>query len=97
MPYQEATSLPDTHIKSGGTKVMNERTVLKGILDKHALKAGSYGKLTVLKGSLDFQWEDTMTIISADAEHPIIIPPERLHKVIITQPVEFHVDFYREA
>ena len=52
------------------------------------------GFLTVLKGALQFEWEDTKEKFDADCEHPIVIYPERYHHVIIIEPVEFKIDFY---
>ncbi|PAB61086.1 DUF1971 domain-containing protein [Anaeromicrobium sediminis] len=94
MNYQNV-SLPEGAAKIGETPIMNENTVAPGILNKHMAPKGKYGNIVVLKGSLDYVWEDTPEdVITADVDHPIVISPERYHHVIITGEVEFKVEFY---
>ncbi len=94
MNYQNAT-LPETAEKVGSTKLMNQETVVPGILKKHLTPKGKWGNIVIESGSLQFIWEDDPeTIIDADPGHPIVIFPERFHHVIITGDVEFLVEFY---
>ncbi len=95
MNFQSA-SLPDGAIKAGSTPSMTEETVVQGILKKHLAPTGKYGYLVVEEGSLQFVWEDDPDhILDADAEHPIVIFPERYHHVSITGKVRFRVEFYQ--
>lgn len=88
--------LPSSAVKIGETPVMNQETVLEGILNNHMAPKGKIGNIVVQSGSLDYVWEDTPDdIITADIDHNIIIESERYHHVIITGPVEFKVEFYK--
>lgn len=94
MNYQNA-SLPVRSVKVGSTKLMNQDTVVPGILKKHLAPKGKWGYLVVESGSLEFVWEDEAdAVLHADPGHPIVIYPERFHHVVITGPVKFTVEFY---
>ena len=74
---------------------MTEETVVPGILKKHLAPKGKFGYLVVEEGSLQFVWEDAKdNVLDADPEHPIVIFPERYHRVSITAKVRFRVEFY---
>ncbi|WP_303720253.1 DUF1971 domain-containing protein [Malonomonas rubra] len=84
--------------KVGSTPMLTEKTVPKGILKKHLAPKGKIGLLVVEEGSLQFVWEDSPDeILDADPEHPIVIWPERLHHVVVNDPVRFQVEFYGPA
>ena len=94
MNYQNK-KLPEGLELKSSTPLMTEETVLPAILKNHKTSAGRYGYLVVEEGSLQFVWEDTpFEALDADAEHPIVIEPERAHHVEITGPVKFKVEFY---
>jgi len=94
MNYQNET-LPEGAEKVGSTPLMNQETVVPGILKKHLAPKGKWGYIVVESGSLEYIWEDTPDeVIHADPGHPIVIFPERFHHVVITGPVEFRVEFY---
>lgn len=94
MNYQNEP-LPEGAEKVGSTPLMNQDTVVPGILKKHLAPKGKWGYIVVESGSLEYVWEDTPDeIIHAAPGHPIIIFPERFHHVVITGPVEFRVEFY---
>ncbi|CAH2213450.1 DUF1971 domain-containing protein [Tepidibacter aestuarii] len=95
MRYQDK-KLPYGAIKVSETPLMNENTVLPGILNKHMSPKEKYGYIVVEKGSLQFVWEDNLEdVIMCDKEHPIVITPERYHHVIITGEVAFKIEFYK--
>lgn len=94
MNYQDAT-LPEGAVKAGSTKLMNQDTVVPGILKKHLAPKGKWGFIVVESGSLQYVWEDdSENVLDADPGHPIVIYPERFHHVRITGPVAFKVEFY---
>ena len=94
MNYQNAT-LPESAELAGSTKLMNQDTVVPGILKKHLAPKGKWGHLVVESGSLEYVWEDDAeNVLVAHPGHPIVIFPERFHHVVITGPVEFKVEFY---
>jgi tellurite resistance-related uncharacterized protein len=92
--YQNA-SLPEQAKLAGSTKLMNQETVVPGILKKHLAPKGKWGYLVVETGSLQYIWEDNPeNVLDADPDHPIVIYPERFHHVVITGAVQFRVEFY---
>lgn len=94
MSYQNA-ALPENAELAGSTKLMNQDTVVPGILKKHLAPKGKWGYLVVESGSLQYVWEDDPeNVLDADPDHPIVIYPERFHHVVITGPVQFRVEFY---
>ena len=94
MNYQNA-SLPASAERAGSTKLMNQDTVVPGILKKHLTPKGKWGHLVVESGSLQYVREDdAANVLDADPGHPIVIFPECFHHVVITGPVEFNVEFY---
>ena len=95
MNYQNAT-LPEKAELAGSTKLMNQDTVVPGLLKKHLAPKDKWGYLVVETGSLQFIWEDDAEhVLDADPDHPIVIYPERFHHVVITGTVQFRVEFYR--
>lgn len=91
----EKETLPEMAELINSTPVMTETSVAEPILKRHVAPEGKYGRLVVLRGALQFIWEDTGEILEATADHPIIIPPGRFHHVQLTGPVEFKVEFYK--
>lgn len=92
----------DTHVlpkdleKIGETPIMNETNVFKDILEEHKTPKNKLGYLKVLEGQLDFVWADAPELIyTVDANHPLVIFPEKSHRVILTGPVQFKVEFYK--
>ena len=97
MNYQNLP-LPHKDNKIGETPWLNEITVLKPILNKHMAPKGKVGLVIVLEGSLDYVWEDDLAnVLTCDKNHPIVIEPERYHHVIITGPVKFKIEFYKDV
>ena len=95
MRYQDER-LPEGAVKAGETPVMNQDNVFPGILEKHMAPKGKWGRVVVVKGSLEYVWEDTPEeIFTVDPEHSLVIEPERYHHVILTGDVEFKVEFYK--
>ena len=94
MNFQNDT-LPENAVKVGSTPLMDENSVVKGILKNHLAPKGKYALVVVEEGALQFVWEDDKeNILDCDADHPIVIYPERFHHVVITKPVKFRIEFY---
>lgn len=80
------------------TGEMTDTTVPAGLLRSHRLADGVWGRLVASAGRLRFVFED-------DPDHPldvaagadVVIPPGRPHRVEITGPVTFRVDFHRSS
>lgn len=94
MNYQNE-KLPNGAIKVGSTPTMTEETIKPGILQSHLAPKGKIGLLVIEEGSCQYIWEDEDgPALDADVDHPIVIHPERYHRVVITGPVKLRVEFY---
>ena len=88
-------TIPVGHVLVRSTPQFDEHTVPAGLLASHRIAPGVWGRLVVLGGGATFAFDD-----EADAPrilvagHSIVIPPERAHRVVITGPVRFVVEFY---
>ena len=95
MRFQDK-GLPKGAVKAGETPVMNQNNVFPGILEKHMAPKGKWGRVVVVRGSVEYVWDDTPEeVFTIDTEHPLVIEPERYHHLILTGDVEFKVEFYK--
>ena len=88
--------LPEGLTLQRTTPSFTERSTPAGLRNAHAVAEGVWGRLLVEQGSLGFVFEDTpadVRTVSA-GEHQVI-PPSRLHHVVIDGPVRFAVEFHR--
>ena len=88
--------LPDNLDLVRTTDEFDEHTVPPGLLKAHRTASGVWGNLTVRSGSLDFAFEDdanSLRSVETGGSQPI--PPGRPHRVILTGPTKFAVEFYR--
>lgn len=77
------------------TPVFDETTLPQALQRTHTTKAGAWGMLCILAGSIDFVDESrgwTMHALKAGDEHPIL--PQAEHHLVLTGPVQLRVDFY---
>ncbi|MBC2852158.1 DUF1971 domain-containing protein [Cetobacterium sp. 8H] len=94
-PVYDKNSFPPELKKKNETPIMNEKTIFADILKAHKLPEGKFGLLRVLSGKVNFIWEEDPEIIyTVDSEHPLVIVPEKLHRVILNGPMELRVEFY---
>ncbi len=89
-------SLPDRVSKYAETTLFSERTIPDKLTSDHDLKAGVWGKISVLVGGLEFhvQGEAEQIRVIKAGEHAII-EPEQVHFVRPMRQVEFKIEFYR--
>jgi len=90
------TDLPEGLTLQRTTPSFTERSTPAGLRNAHAVAEGVWGRLRVEHGSLGFVFEDTpddVRTVSA-GEHQVI-PPSRLHHVVVDGPVRFAVEFHR--
>ncbi len=89
-------SLPDTVSQYAKSRAFTETTTPPNFLKHHATRPGVWGRLVMESGTLEFDWAvggaPTLTLKEGDT---VVIPPEVAHRVEITGPVEFVVEFYR--
>lgn len=87
---------PKDLVRYAETPVFNETSVPKKLTSLHDTKPGVWGKIVVLSGELDY-------IIPGDPDRVEQlcpnkkgwIKPQEIHRVSMTGPVEFKVEFYR--
>lgn len=78
------------------TPTFDETSTPKGLRAAHAVAEGVWGRLRVSVGSLGFVFEDTPDDVrTVGAGEHQLIPPGRLHHVVIDGPVRFAVEFHR--
>lgn len=78
------------------TPIWNNFTCPDGVKSSHSVASNMYGKLHVIKGMLEFTWEDTQEKIIIDDKKPFIIESNRKHHVNLIWDVEFYIEFYQE-
>jgi tellurite resistance-related uncharacterized protein len=92
----EPIEIPDGSVLQRTTPTFDEVTTPQGLRGAHAVADGVWGRLIVESGSLGFVFEDTpddVRTVVAGAHQ--VIPPARLHHVVISGPVRFAVEFHR--
>ena len=90
------SELPEGLTLQRTTSTFDEQSTPAGLRKAHRVADGVWGRLLVEQGSLGFVFEDTpdqVRTVSA-GEHQLI-PPSRLHHVVIDGPVRFAVEFHR--
>jgi len=78
------------------TPTFDENSTPAGLRGAHSVADGVWGRLVVEQGSLGFVFEDfpddVRTVLAGEHQ---VIPPSRLHHVVIDGPVRFAVEFHR--
>jgi len=89
-------TLPSHVHKYAETPIFTKETVPQKLINLHDTKAGVWGRLVVLEGSLDYIIEGPPQITQHIDTHSIgIIEPTVLHRVEIVKPVKFKVEFLK--
>lgn len=78
------------------TAVWDENTLPAAIRGTHQTKAGVWGVLRVLEGSVRLLFEGNATPVHVTPGRPALIPPEDKHHVELTGPMRMQIEFYRE-
>ncbi len=72
----------------------------RGLLAEHRLKPGIWGRLTMLVGAIDFNWDDEGAAsepITLKAGDVLMVPPQRPHHLKLRGSFELQIEFLREA
>ncbi len=78
------------------TAEFTESTVPAGLLRRHTTKAGVWGAIHVLEGSLRYRiLEPEAEEIVLAPDRPGVVEPEVPHEVEVIGPVRFFVEFHR--
>jgi tellurite resistance-related uncharacterized protein len=94
--------IPENFVKYKSTPVFEKDSVPKMFLHLHNTRAGVYGKICVVSGTLKFfgftqRRGDIEQEISIEAGDFAVSPPEYWHKVeFLTEQTKFRVDFYAD-
>lgn len=73
-------------------------SVPEGLLREHSLKPGTWGRITVLSGSVGLAWDDDADeAVELGEGDTLVIPPVRPHHLVPTGAFELTIDFLREA
>ncbi|MEM7461654.1 MAG: DUF1971 domain-containing protein [Pseudomonadota bacterium] len=90
----KAIKLPPHVVLARQTSMFNSDTVPKGLLRDHATKAGTWGRLVVQQGVVEFHDQGSSERRQVEAgEHQVIIP-EAVHFIEPTGDAVFFVEFY---
>ena len=78
-------------------KTFTVTTIPRGLLKEHNTKVGTWGKINVLRGKLEYQInEPQKSVFELSPSKPGFIEPQIRHQVKpLTDDVEFVVEFYR--
>ncbi|PID45524.1 MAG: tellurite resistance protein [Proteobacteria bacterium] len=77
------------------TPEFDENSVPKGLLNAHQTKAGTWGKIVILEGKLQYKInEPEEEIVVLDVDNYGVVEPTILHEVKPLGKVRFHVEFY---
>lgn len=96
MSFEHDERLPSGLSLQRTTPIFDEHSTPSGLRAAHAIAAGVWGRLVVEDGALGFVFEDNPDDVRtvAAGSHQVI-PPARLHHVVIDGPVRFAVEFHR--
>lgn len=76
------------------TQAFTADTVPEGLLNDHRTKAGVWGMLHIVRGTMEYtiDGKETHTL---NMQNPGIIEPQVTHHVRPSADVEFFIEFYR--
>lgn len=83
-------------IPYSSTPVFDEASLPAALKAAHSTKAGAWGVLEMLAGTLTYVIEDSGDTRLMTAGDRQVIEPEQMHHVVLTGPMQMQVHFYRE-
>ncbi len=89
-------ALPENLSAYKKTPEFDESSVPEGLLKAHRTRAGTWGKIVILEGSLRYTInEPEREVVMLDKDYFGIVEPEIFHEVSPLGKVRFHIEFYR--
>ncbi len=89
-------ALPENLSAYKKTPEFDESSVPEGLLKAHRTRAGTWGKIVILEGSLRYTInEPEREVVMLDKDYFGIVEPEISHEVSPLGKVRFHIEFYR--
>lgn len=78
------------------TPIFDENTLPAALREKHETKAGVWGVIRVLEGTLTLIYVESGSQIELSPNSPGLVEPQQVHFVTPNGPVRMQVDFYNE-
>ena len=92
-----AKALPADATRYWQSRQFDQRSLPAGLTREHRLKEGTWGILTLLSGTIGFNWDDSEGgTIELSAPARIVIPPIVPHHLKIRGPFTLTIDFHRQ-
>ncbi|MBA3538056.1 MAG: DUF1971 domain-containing protein [Deltaproteobacteria bacterium] len=79
------------------TAIFDQDTLPAALRKDHRTKAGVWGVIRVLDGSLVLHLTDPEEAVVVDRQHPAVLRPEQLHHVEVQSPMRMQIEFYDAA
>jgi tellurite resistance-related uncharacterized protein len=90
-----ASLLPPGAVSVRRTPEFSESSIPTALRHRHATKAGVWGFIQVIEGSLTYRiLEPTPNETTLTSDRPGVVEPGRLHEVEASGPVRFFVEFF---
>jgi len=87
--------LPPGAVSVRRTPEFSESSIPTALRHRHATKAGVWGLIQVIEGSLTYRiLEPTPNETTLTSDRPGVVEPGRLHEVEASGPVRFFVEFF---
>ncbi len=88
--------LPDHLELYKSTPIFTEDTIPKGLLKQHNTKAGTWGKVVILEGEINYNilppYDETILLSPQKCG---IVEPQVYHQLELQGAVKLRVDFYK--
>lgn len=80
----------------GGTPEFTAETVPQKLLSTHSLKAGTWGRMRVRAGCVNYYLEgEELPLKTVTPAHDHIIPPEECHFITVSADAIFQIEFWK--
>ena len=77
------------------TPEFSEGTIPVGLLKEHSTRAGVWGVITIVSGTLRYVVPETGLDVILEPDKPGIVVPQQVHFIAPRGPVRFFVEFWR--
>lgn len=92
------TSIPEDAARLRVAGPFDQDSLPAGLRRDHSLKAGSWGRLLLIEGEIEFHWDDSAGgSVKLQAPAEIVVPPTVVHHLAGEGPFLLLIVFYRET
>jgi tellurite resistance-related uncharacterized protein len=92
-PLCDAIVMPRDAVEYRRTVTFTEETLPRGLRADHRTKAGTWARIVVEQGEVDYHVRGR--VLRLDASHPGLVEPAISHHVTPVGAVRLHVEFFR--